>query len=286
VELLKVLVGPLLSATAIAFSYYSFVFNKRRKGLDLDAVPSRLIAAGVEPGHDDKLAITYDGKTLTDPYTIDILLANVGQKDITSKDFDADKPLVINMGAEIRAPMRAPAAERGVPLDPDVIGGTIVIKPRLFSIREAHVARILVNGTPTISLSEKVLIDTDIHTDATLEREVISTMNRLKRFMTYGLIVCLISFALLGRAATKAHLLVWDHDHIWAYFRYFHEGKVNLWSAFGPTWVLLWFWTTIATALALIAGFAWAYFYYHFREPSERIYKRLLTRLATENEDG
>ncbi|MGY3553400.1 hypothetical protein [Williamsia sp. R60] len=161
-EFLKYGIGWLIGIAAAVASAYYFFYNKRLKSLQIESSLKSMIVAGV--GHHGQLTVAYDGTKVRDPYFVEVAVVNSGHKDITSKDFDADKPLRISVRAKVVAPLQSselvdaqPAAMRL-----DVEAGEVVVGPSKLAVGEVHQLRLLVDGYPKIAIVDNPLIDTKI----------------------------------------------------------------------------------------------------------------------------
>lgn len=144
-------------AIAIAFgllSMYYFLHNKRRKQIQADVSFERLMSSVP-----DGLSVSYNGTTVRDPYVLSLAVSNIGKKDVSSKDFDQEEPILFETGSTIVALLgdqdsRIRIAEESASLV-EIAAGKIGADSR-FRIR------VLTDGEPKVKLVANPMIDVDI----------------------------------------------------------------------------------------------------------------------------
>lgn len=98
-------------------------------------------------------------QTFNDPFLIELIIESRGRKDIASRDFDRDRPLVFRLGTDIAAVAEPPSSRYVEHLSID--GDVIQLSPCV--IRRGPVARLvfLTDGRPEVTCISP-LIDVDI----------------------------------------------------------------------------------------------------------------------------
>jgi hypothetical protein len=231
VQVLQIVLASTIGLLAVIAGYYYFAHNKRRKQLLFDNRRTKLIALPMGHGS-EKIEVIYDGHRVNDPYIVDLLFGNIGDKDIGSKDFDGDRPLEVAIGAKIVAQMQYPQENAVLGLNCELGEQEVRILPSLFAVSQVHRTRLLVDGKPALEIVENRLLDTDI----------ISGLMRRKRSMK----VVLTAFVVAGSLALISLISNFIERP--------YEGKLNTWSIFvvGPWWGALWSWSNTLLTFAAI----------------------------------
>jgi hypothetical protein len=162
-EFLKYGVGWFIGIVAVIAGAYYFFYNKRPNSLQIETSTKSMIVSGAR--RHGQLTVAYDGTKVRDPYLVEFAIVNSGHKDITSKDFDAEKPLRLAVGAKAVAPLESSETSNDQPtalLRLDAEAGEVILGPAKLAVGEVHRLRLLVDGTPYISIIEDPLIDTKI----------------------------------------------------------------------------------------------------------------------------
>lgn len=181
-EYLKYGVGWVIGILGAIASYYYFFSNNRRKTLGLQIGSSSLIAINLDAR--EELEVRFKDRQIVDPYIVILNITNLGSKDITSKDFDADKPLVFHFDASIVARMQASIDnEANMSFGPD--GHSVLLLPAKIAAGTECGARFLVDGIPNFSLEASPLIDTDIVVGQSRRTQEEAKRSRMSR-LTFG----------------------------------------------------------------------------------------------------
>ncbi|MEU7769499.1 hypothetical protein AB0B25_31065 [Nocardia sp. NPDC049190] len=155
-ELLQV-VGPLIGLVGLAAGYYYFRYGKERKRLVVSVRVSKLIADRVT-AIPEKISVAYDSVIVGDPRVVTIELSNTGSKDISSKDFDGEKPLAIEVNCEVMAVLQN---ESGGIVSTNE-NRRVLVPPTVMARGKAYTIQVLVDGEPKVSVEPDRLVDTDI----------------------------------------------------------------------------------------------------------------------------
>ncbi|MCA0158332.1 hypothetical protein LB823_19210 [Tsukamurella sp. M9C] len=239
VEFLKYGVGWILAVTAIAASGYYFVYGKRRKKVEVDVQARGLVLASAKDH--GELSVGFNGKAVVNPYVIDFSVRNVGHKDISTKDFDADGSLSFDVGAEIVASLLASGGVDGDRVAAGEGEKQIRVTPGKIATGQAFRARVLVDGEPSIAMAQNPLIDTDL---------VLAEVQRAKqRKNEKRLLICAGSVS-LAIAATVIVLMAFKEEfHIEVSGDGWNKGSIT-----SPVWavVLQWAFYVIVPGLSLV----------------------------------
>lgn len=125
----------------------------------------KLLAENLDYQMARNLEITYGDETLNDPHLASLLVVSRSQKDIASDRFDAEKPLIFNLGVPIVAAVGSPSgsavAENYLTLEKNA--GLVKIAPHL--IRSGHVlfVELLTDRPPVLRVDRNPLKDAVIH---------------------------------------------------------------------------------------------------------------------------
>jgi hypothetical protein len=99
----------------------------------------------------DDIQLTVRGKPAKDPYLVTIRIVNNGHRDIRSDDFDDNKPLSINLGAEVLSILTSP--DQGHPSFSFETGREVLVMPTLIRRGQSITASLLTEGAPSLSCS-------------------------------------------------------------------------------------------------------------------------------------
>ncbi|TFI43573.1 hypothetical protein E4P29_11250 [Rhodococcus sp. 1R11] len=210
-EILKYGVGWFIGIVALIAGAYYFFYNKRRKSIEIESTTRSMILAGVR-GH-GQLTVAYDETRVRDPYIVELAVVNSGHKDITSNDFDANKPLRISVEAKAVALLQWSVIEKEqsvMPLRLDAEASHVVLGPSKLAVGEIHRLRLLVDGTPHISVVENPLIDTKIEFGKPKKRRK-QFRQAIAAFFGFGLLVILqVSNFLFNSLRDKMNVVTVD----------------------------------------------------------------------------
>jgi hypothetical protein len=109
----------------------------------------------------NELEVRHEGRPLSQPYIVTVMVVSKGRKDISSASFDGGQPIVVNLGVPIIQELRFDAApeSRGVPVPKVVIDGTrVLVGPSMLAKRHTLTITALVEGEPSLS-SEIPILD-------------------------------------------------------------------------------------------------------------------------------
>ncbi|MBY0440844.1 MAG: hypothetical protein K2Q25_01715 [Mycobacteriaceae bacterium] len=170
-ELLRWIIGTLLGVASIVVGIIIYRYSNRRKRLQIHTRVENLFVASVGPK--DPLEVRFNGRLVQNPYIVDFAATNIGHKAIASKDFDAEKPLEVGIGAEVIAQMRLPKASSSHLLQVGDDNTSVLVRPEKLAAGAHRHIRLLVAGKPDIIIPEDhPLIDTDVVTsDPKFKRE-------------------------------------------------------------------------------------------------------------------
>ena len=118
------------------------------------------VIASKARGHDEVI-VTFNDRKLTDAHIVDLAFINDGHKDISSKDFDAEKPLKIELGATLIGRLRSSGGDQPEIFQLDTESNQVLVMPTKVAVRGRHHVRLLVEGEPSIALGSNPLLDTD-----------------------------------------------------------------------------------------------------------------------------
>jgi hypothetical protein len=153
-------IGWLIAIAAIVANAIYFFYNKRRKKLVVNAIGKNLLLARI--GSHDQLEVKFNDRLVRNPYIVDFSATNVGPKDIASKDFDADKPLEVHLDTEVIARLQIREDDRAPMLQIGDDSRTLLVTPARLAVGTRYQIRLLVDGSPTFSVDDHPLIDTDV----------------------------------------------------------------------------------------------------------------------------
>jgi hypothetical protein len=154
---IKIAVGPALAIIGLVAGFYYFHANRRRTTVRFLVVAQRIISSKAAHG---SLEVAYDGKTIKDPYLINIEILNTGPKDVRSKDFDQDAPLRVEIGVPIITLIVDKAAKPN-PINVSIDEEAIEIGPALLRKDERHTINAIVDGKPAPEVNAN-LADADV----------------------------------------------------------------------------------------------------------------------------
>jgi hypothetical protein len=234
VEVLKLAIGPVLTTLGLVAGYYYFRKNRsystRRKTMLFDTKTIKLISSQLGPV--DKFEVSYDGKKIKDPQIVEIDISNIGHKDIAKSDFDDGQPLAIDIGASAIAPMEVLTTKSTVSMKYEIDGDCVRLAPGLFPIRKVYRGRLLVEGTPSVSVPEHHIIDTDIVTGSMM-RSRNSKRKAMFRRSSYGMLF-------LGSISFIAASIVADMRHV-------YMPAIGIVTS--PLWFVEWYYPTFVVLL-------------------------------------
>ncbi|OLT84040.1 hypothetical protein PXJ67_11880 [Mycobacteroides chelonae] len=153
-------VSWLIALAALVLGAYYFWSNNRRKTLELDVNLTPLLASKVESR--DELEVRFNGLVIRDPIVVDFHIANTGQKDIASKDFDADKPLRVAFNSTIVSQLEVSDAENAPMLTIGSDSRSLLIVPHKIAAGHRYQTRVLVDGQVRLKVADDPLIDTNV----------------------------------------------------------------------------------------------------------------------------
>jgi hypothetical protein len=105
------------------------------------------------------LEIRHEGRLLTDPYLLEVMLTVRGRRDIPSSAFDQGRPLVFDLGAGIVKVLQVRCSP-AISLVPPVAheGSTLRVGPELIGHRQTTTIAVLVDGDrPSLICTQPVL---------------------------------------------------------------------------------------------------------------------------------
>ena len=82
--------------------------NRRRALLYSTPVVTSLLSAHAPHTTEDDIRVIFKGQALTDPHLVTLRVESKSRKDIANRDFNADEPLVIQLGTSFAAPVSEP----------------------------------------------------------------------------------------------------------------------------------------------------------------------------------
>ena len=234
-ELLKWAIACLIAVASVTVTVFIFLYNNRRKKLEIDTRVESLIVARL--GRQEQLEVRFNDRLVSSPYIIDFTAANIGHKDITSKDFDSDQPLKVNLGAEVVALLRIQENDQGRTLLADTLAGTLLVMPAKLQVGVRHQVRLLVDGQPEIDIDDNhPLIDTDVVIGADLRSREARVA---KRTTNVVLGVCLVALLTMSTLIVLQKKLAIKTGTVW----FVPDAIVS------PHWAVIVFW---AISLALL----------------------------------
>src|SRR6266567_2498443 len=90
-------VALVASVVAIRIAWLTYVLRQRLRYRAVAVTPLLSAPAGVR----EDLELLHQGKPLSDPHVVEVLLVNAGRRDIPSSAFDRQRPLEFWLGAPI-----------------------------------------------------------------------------------------------------------------------------------------------------------------------------------------
>jgi hypothetical protein len=169
-DTLKIGLGPAIAVIGLVVGYYYFRANNRRKRILLDMRYLPLIASPLEA--EAGFEVTVYQRVVQDPHVCEFKIENIGRKDVSSKDFDAEEPLQLKTGATVVTAMAIPESDAFSSLSYAAGGDTVEIEPTIFPVGKQFRARVLVDGKPEMKLHRSTLVDTDIVAGTTLRSRI------------------------------------------------------------------------------------------------------------------
>ncbi|WP_167097136.1 hypothetical protein [Mycobacterium sp. DL592] len=162
-EFLKYGVGWIIAIGFGAAGVYYFLYNRRRKKLEVNGRSGSLRLPTAEKAAGD-LRITFNEDAIDDPHIFEFSVTNTGHKDIASKDFDGGVPYSVDLGAKIVARLQIPGLQNTAAAFQisEENYQTIVLKPSKIAVGSTLKIRVLLDGRPNVTYGENPLIDTDI----------------------------------------------------------------------------------------------------------------------------
>lgn len=110
----------------------------------------------------NELEVTFHGKKVQDPYLATIRLANHGNRDVRSSDFDQNQPIVFDLNAEIIDVLSSSNPDaRHFSFEKE---GKLLLPPTLIRRNEEISVDVLTEGAPTLSCHQK-LADVKVRLD-------------------------------------------------------------------------------------------------------------------------
>ncbi len=191
------LIGPAVGILGLLAAYYFFRYNKERKRLAIEVDSSKLVAEKMY-ALPEKISVQYDQITVVDPYIVTIQLVNSGKRDVSSKDFDGDKPLAVDLKTKIVALLHTDSESLDVELDPS----RVLVAPTLLVRGSSYVINVLVDGMPEVSFEKNRLIETDVLSGDELENRLQKRSRQLRLGSTACLAVMVA--ALMGMVVVAA----------------------------------------------------------------------------------
>jgi hypothetical protein len=228
-------VGGVAAVLALAVTIILWwLSNRRRVLLYSTPVVTSLLSAHAADVADGGIQVTFKGQPLTDPHLVTLRVESKSGKDIANGDFNADKPLVIQLGTSFAAPVSEPTKVLVDKLS--IENSNISIGPCL--IRKGLVAllQFVTEGPPHTS-DKNPLIDIAVRADndgkyrRQLRREFVRTL-----FSVTGLIIAI--YILIGVFFNTAapHLPSAASAHSWV--QYIISALFWPLSAWHPTFTL------------------------------------------------
>jgi hypothetical protein len=148
-------------AVAVAIIVF-WLSNRRRVLLYSTPVVTSLLSTPAPHMAEGDIHVMFKGQPLTDPHLVTLRVESKSRKDISNRDFNADKPLVIRLGTSFAASVSEPTK---VPVDKlSIENSDISIGPCL--IRRGPVVQLqfVTEGPPHTSYKSE-LIDIDVRPD-------------------------------------------------------------------------------------------------------------------------
>jgi hypothetical protein len=145
--------------TCIVTIWFTFRSENPRRRLHV-YMASSLPVVRTHEAMKNALEVRHQGRTLSQPHVVTVMVVSRGRKDISSDSFDGEKPIVANLGVPIIQQLQfdAVAKSRGVPVPKVVIDGTqVLIGPSMLAKRHTLTITALVEGEPRLSMEIPIL---------------------------------------------------------------------------------------------------------------------------------
>ena len=220
-------------ATAVTIILW-WLSNRRRVLLYSTPVVTSLLSAHATDMAEGDIHVMFKGQPLTDPHLVTLRVESRSRKDIANRDFNADKPLVIQLGTSFAAPV---SESTKVLVDKlGIENSDISIGPCLIRKGLVVLLQFVTEGPPK-TLDKNPLIDINVRADnegkywRQLRLEFLRTL-----LSATGLLICL--YILIGVFSNTAvpHLPSTASAHSWVqYFISILSWPLSLWH---PTFTL------------------------------------------------
>jgi hypothetical protein len=176
---------------------------------------------GYLPTNDNEIQIVWAGQILTDPHLAKVTLRLQGRRDISSADWDGNRPLIIDAKVPIISLIEAESLprERSVP-ELTIAGTTLTVGPGLIVKDQTLTFDLLVDGRPQLALKSN-LIDVRL-----LSRPGVTLpFPHFKTIALSGLVLNTIlavstTLVLLGQKWAPAIILFVPQVAFWVFTRY------------------------------------------------------------------
>ena len=171
-------VGWVLAVASIGAGAYYFAYGKRRRKLEISALKASLITATAR--RENNLKVSFNEHHVGDPNIVTIKITNIGPKDIASKDFDAEKPVKIGLGALVVSRLQMHDNEIANFSEISEDSRHLLINPGKIAAGKTYSLRLLVDGDPRFELVDNPLIDTDV---INAQSEATREIGRVKKIL-------------------------------------------------------------------------------------------------------
>ncbi len=155
-----------LAAIALVTAIFGAYFAKRalaqpkRRLTIVVPEPTSLIATG---GHSLGISVVLgNGTSLTDPYLVDVTVANTGTHAIESALFDQGRPIRIEFGARIIAVTSTPAISTSLSRVDSADDRVLLFGPELFQKDQRFSFQILTDGRPDAKDPESFIVGAQV----------------------------------------------------------------------------------------------------------------------------
>ncbi len=190
--------------------------NRRRVLLYSTPVVTSLLSTDAPHMAEGGIHVMFKDQPLTDPYLVTLCVESRSRKDIANRDFNADKPLVIQLGTSFAAPVSEPTKALVDKLS--IENSDISIGPCLIRKGPVVLLQFITEGPPHTS-DKNPLIDVDVRADnegkyrRQLRREFVRTL-----FSVTGLIIAI--YILIGVFFNTAapHFPSTESAHSWVQY--------------------------------------------------------------------
>lgn len=172
----------LIAAVAVPLFVYRRTAPRRQLIYRLSSTPLLRHQAG------GSVAVTLDGQELADPHIVELFVQSNSRADIGSDRFDAESPLVFDLGARICQTLTAGSTDVKI----DVSEAGLSLPPQLLKPKDSVRVAVLVDGKPKFSQPSKTL--TDVRVDA--EQQLTSV--RSHRATVRNLVLIVLSYAVVN----------------------------------------------------------------------------------------